>query len=68
MADLSGCAGDQDTIYAQGLGIQCSQSDSWIADRACTSRPSGQRVSRFCYATIGISNCFDSPDSDRKNQ
>ncbi len=35
------------------------------------TRPPGQgteRVSRYCYATIGTSNCFDRPDSDRKNQ
>lgn len=71
MAGLFGCAGDPDTIYAQGMGIQCSQAEGWVADRACTTRPPGQgteRVSRYCYATIGTSNCFDRPDSDRKNQ
>ncbi len=71
MACLSGCAGDPDTVYAQSMGIQCTQADGWLADRACSTRPPGEgaeRVSRYCYATIGTANCFDRPDPDRKNQ
>jgi len=71
LAALSGCAGDPDTIYAQSLGIECSRAEGWVADQACTVRPAGQgveQVSRYCYATIGSANCFDRPDSDRKNQ
>lgn len=68
---LSSCAGDADTVYSQALGLECSQIAGTVGDLACTVRPSGQgaeHVSRYCYATLGNSNCFDRPDPDRKNQ
>jgi hypothetical protein len=67
---LSSCGTDPDPIYAQAFGFQCANSDSAIADIACVNRPAGgnEHVSRYCYATIGSSNCFDRPDQDRKNQ
>jgi hypothetical protein len=68
---LSGCAGDPDLIYAQSMGLQCSRIEGSVGDLLCTTRPPGQgveHVSRYCYATIGSSNCFDRPDPDRKNQ
>ena len=71
VAGLSGCAGDQDTIYAQTIGFQCSHHEGWLARQACVNRPPGvgvEEVSRYCYATIGTANCFDRPDQDRKNQ
>ncbi len=71
MAGLSGCAGDPDTIYAQTLGIQCTRAEGGLANLACNTRPAGQgaeQVSRYCYATLGTSNCFDRPDPDSKNQ
>ena len=71
MSGLAGCAGDPDTIYAQALGIQCSRAEGRVADLACNNRPPGhktEKVSRYCYATIGSANCFDRPDPDRKNQ
>lgn len=71
VAALSGCAGDQDTIYAQAIGYKCSQHEGWLSNKACMTRPPGQNaeeVSRYCYATIGVANCFDRPDQDRKNQ
>ena len=68
---LIGCAGDQDMIYAQAVGVQCAHAEGKIADFACVNRPPGQgteQVSRYCYATLGTANCFDRPDPDRKNQ
>ena len=68
---LSGCAGDPDTIYAQTLGVQCAHAEGRMADIACVNRPPGngtEQVSRYCYATLGTTNCFDRPDADRKNQ
>ena len=71
MAGLSGCAGDQDTVYAQAIGFQCAHHEGWLSNKACVNRPPGagvEEVSRYCYATIGSANCFDRPDQDRKNQ
>ncbi len=71
IAGLSACAGDQDTVYAQAIGYQCSRQEGWVAGKACITRPPGQNaeeVSRYCYATLGVANCFDRPDQDRKNQ
>lgn len=68
---LAGCAGDADTVYAQAVGLQCSQVSGTLGDLACSVRPPGrgaEHVSRYCYATLGTSNCFDRPDPDRKNQ
>jgi hypothetical protein len=71
MVGLSGCATDPDKIYAQALGVQCSQSQGGLTALTCANTPPGKgiaQVSRYCYATIGSSNCFDRPDTDRKNQ
>jgi hypothetical protein len=68
---LSSCAGDPDRVYNQAFGFQCTHAEGAVADVACNTRPPGYRaeqVSRYCYATIGSSNCFDRPDPDRKNQ
>ncbi len=68
---LSSCAGDADTVYSQAVGLECSQIAGAVGDLACTVRPPGrgaEHVSRYCYATLGNSNCFDRPDPDRKNQ
>ena len=70
-AGLSGCAGDADPIYAQTVGVQCSLSEHGWAGFACANHPPGSgiaQVSRYCYSTLGESNCFDRPDPDRKNQ
>jgi hypothetical protein len=70
-ACLYGCAGDPDTIYAQSVGLQCTQIEGTVGNLLCKTRPAGEgveHVSRYCYATIGTPNCFDRPDPDRKNQ
>ncbi len=71
MIGLSGCAGDPDVIYQQAFGFQCTNHDGRVSDVACNTRPANEnteRVSRYCYATIGVANCFDRQDQDRKNQ
>ncbi len=68
---LSSCAEDPDKVYAQALGVQCSQSDHGPLAYTCANHPPGKgetQVSRYCYATIGTANCFDRPDADHQNQ
>ncbi len=68
---LSGCTSDPDPIFRQALHIECSHVDGIVGDLACIQRPINKEtevVSRYCYATLGTSNCFDRPDPDRKNQ
>jgi len=70
-AGLSGCTSDPDPIYAQAFHLQCTNVEGVVGDIACFRRPaddSTAMVSRYCYATLGASNCFDRPDPDRKNQ
>ena len=68
---LAGCTSDPDPIYRQALHLECSHVGGIVGDLACIQRPDNsdaEVVSRYCYATIGSSNCFDRPDPDRKNQ
>lgn len=70
-ASLTGCGGHQDHIYAQAFGIQCPNHDNPVARAACANNAPGngtETVSRYCYKTLGDTNCFDRPDHDRKNQ
>lgn len=57
--------------YRQAMHIECSHVDGIVGDVACIQRPTNGEagvVSRYCHATIGTSNCFDRPSTDRKNQ
>lgn len=66
---LTGCSADPDTVYRQAAHIECAHVPGVFGDLACLRRPDAiPMVSRYCYATIGTSNCFDRPDPDRKNQ
>lgn len=68
---LNGCGGDPDPIYAQSFGFVCSNHDNAAARAACRNHAPGfgtETVSRYCYKTMGDTNCFDRPDQDRKNQ
>jgi hypothetical protein len=68
---LSGCTNDPDPVYRQALHVDCTHVGGPLGDLACTAHPDSsnpQAVSRYCYATIGTTNCFDRPDPDRKNQ
>jgi len=70
-AALSGCGGDPDRIYAQGIGFECRNHDNPAARAVCAQHAPGggeEVVSRYCYRTLGDTNCFDRPDHDRKNQ
>ncbi len=67
---LSGCSGDRAPIYQQAFGFQCDRHQSKTAEFMCgkSNEPGGAQVSRYCYKTIGGTNCFDRPDPDPKNQ
>ncbi len=68
---LGGCGGDPDPIYAQAFGFVCPNQDSPAARTICANNAPGagtETVSRYCYKTLGETNCFDRPDQDRKNQ
>ncbi len=70
-AVLGGCGGDPDPIYRQAFGFVCPNHDSPAARTACANNAPGagtEAVSRYCYKTLGDTNCFDQPDQDRKNQ
>jgi hypothetical protein len=70
LATLSGCGGDRAPIYQQAFGFQCDKHDSKTARTLCgrPAEPGGAKVSRYCYKTIGSTNCFDRPDPEPKNQ
>ncbi len=62
---LGGCGSDPDPIWAQSFGFVCANS----ANPACRTRPpESEMVSRYCYATLADSNCFDQPDVMSPNQ
>lgn len=68
---LTGCGGSPDPIYSQAFGFQCPNHDNDAARLVCENNAPGgmtETVSRFCYKTLGDTNCFDRPDQDRKNQ
>ncbi len=68
---LAGCGGNPDPIYSQAFGFQCPNHDSDAARLICQNNAPGgptETVSRYCYQTLGDTNCFDRPDQDRKNQ
>ena len=68
---LGGCGGSPDIIYSQAFGFQCPNHDNDAARLICENNAPGgptETVSRYCYQTLGDTNCFDRPDQDRKNQ
>jgi hypothetical protein len=68
---LAGCGGSPDPIYSQAFGFQCPHHDNDAVRLACANEAPGdgtETVSRYCYRTLGDTNCFDRPDQDRKNQ
>jgi len=66
---LGGCA-DPAPAYYQAFGFQCAQKKSGVSDVLCNKShdPGAAKVSRYCYKTLADTNCFDRPDTDRKNQ
>lgn len=66
---LSGCGATSDRILKQSVGYECVGADSKVGGIICSEngQPLGQ-VSRYCYQTLGVTNCFDRPDPDRKNK
>lgn len=66
---LGGCGATSDQIMRQAAGYECSETTSMIGGLICSEndRPEVQ-VSRYCYETLGVTNCFDRPDPDRKNK
>lgn len=66
---LAGCGATSDQILRQSVGYDCSETDSTIGGLVCSEndQPVAQ-VSRYCYQTLGVTNCFDRPDPDRKNK
>ena len=66
---FAGCSANSDQVLNQAFGYNCWATDSTVSGWICSENdmPVGQ-VSRYCYPTLGIANCFDRPDPDRKNQ
>lgn len=66
---LAGCGATTDQILRQSVGYDCTSADSAIGGMVCSDndQPNAQ-VSRYCYQTLGVTNCFDRPDPDRKNR
>lgn len=66
---LSGCGATSDRILKQSVGYECVGTDSKVGGFICSenNQPVAQ-VSRYCYQTLGVTNCFDRPDPDRKNK
>lgn len=66
---LTGCGATSDRILRQSVGYECAEADSTIGGLVCSEsdQPVAQ-VSRYCYQTLGVTNCFDRPDPDRKNK
>lgn len=69
MISLAGCGATSDQILRQSVGYECSDAGSTMGGLVCSgnSQPVAQ-VSRYCYQTLGVTNCFDRPDPDRKNK
>ena len=69
---LFGCGTtDTDATLKQAFGYRCENHSGKMANRICNARPPGyhaEEVSRYCYNTLGDTNCFDRPDPDRQTQ
>lgn len=69
LATLAACSQTSDQILYQSVGYNCHKADGEVRDWVCSNNGDAvAQVSRYCYATLGDTNCFDRPDPDRTNQ
>ena len=65
---LAGCGTTSERMLRQAVGYECNSAEGTISGWVCGA--DGEPVapvSRYCYQTLGVTNCFDRPDPDSNN-